>query len=76
MTKNSFTTLPEGYASIPVTEDQEKASLKICVMVKGEADSVGGHLVVLRDTIDAKVDRKSTRLNSSHTDISRMPSSA
>ena len=25
---------------------------------------------------DAKVDRKSTRLNSSHTDISRMPSSA
>ena len=25
---------------------------------------------------DARVDRKSTRLNSSHTDISRMPSSA
>ena len=25
---------------------------------------------------DEKVDRKSTRLNSSHTDISRMPSSA
>ena len=27
-------------------------------------------------TIDVHVDRKSTRLNSSHTDISRMPSSA
>ena len=26
--------------------------------------------------MDAKKDRKSTRLNSSHTDISRMPSSA
>ena len=26
--------------------------------------------------IDRMVDRKSTRLNSSHTDISRMPSSA
>ena len=30
-----------------------------------------------RDYIDSvKADRKSTRLNSSHTDISRMPSSA
>ena len=28
------------------------------------------------DTLNAKADRKSTRLNSSHTDISRMPSSA
>ena len=27
-------------------------------------------------TTDTKLDRKSTRLNSSHTDISRMPSSA
>ena len=26
--------------------------------------------------IDSHIDRKSTRLNSSHTDISRMPSSA
>ena len=26
--------------------------------------------------INSKIDRKSTRLNSSHTDISRMPSSA
>ena len=27
-------------------------------------------------TVERKIDRKSTRLNSSHTDISRMPSSA
>ena len=30
----------------------------------------------LSDTQKANLDRKSTRLNSSHTDISRMPSSA
>ena len=30
----------------------------------------------LQDFIQKKTDRKSTRLNSSHTDISRMPSSA
>ena len=28
------------------------------------------------DPVDVSLDRKSTRLNSSHTDISRMPSSA
>ena len=32
--------------------------------------------VCLRDGLDSLLDRKSTRLNSSHTDISRMPSSA
>ena len=32
--------------------------------------------IVERRKEDAKADRKSTRLNSSHTDISRMPSSA
>ena len=30
----------------------------------------------LRGTLETAIDRKSTRLNSSHTDISRMPSSA
>ena len=29
-----------------------------------------------QDLLDLNIDRKSTRLNSSHTDISRMPSSA
>ena len=28
------------------------------------------------DSVEVEIDRKSTRLNSSHTDISRMPSSA
>jgi len=47
--------LPEGYVIIPITEDQKSAVLKICVLVRSEPDPVGGHLVVLRDTIDAKV---------------------
>ena len=40
----------------------------------GRGDRVNGHGHNVRDR--AYVDRKSTRLNSSHTDISRMPSSA
>ena len=31
---------------------------------------------ILAEITDSDADRKSTRLNSSHTDISRMPSSA
>ena len=37
---------------------------------------LGGAFLVLSDMVARTVDRKSTRLNSSHTDISRMPSSA
>ena len=47
--------LPEGYIVIPIAEDQKAAALKICVLVRPKPDPVGGHLVVLRDTIDAKV---------------------
>ena len=36
----------------------------------------GMETIVTENLIDWSVDRKSTRLNSSHTDISRMPSSA
>ena len=35
-----------------------------------------GHRCIWVDDSKGKKDRKSTRLNSSHTDISRMPSSA
>ena len=37
--------------------------------------SAGDRVLQVPDSLDA-LDRKSTRLNSSHTDISRMPSSA
>ena len=42
---------------------------------KNEKDEVGYYLRLVNDP-DAKEDRKSTRLNSSHSDRSRMPSSA
>lgn len=54
-TNSGSAKLPEGYVAIPVAENQKAAVLKICVLVKPEADPVAGHLVVLRDTLDAKV---------------------
>ncbi len=54
-TKSGLATLPKGYVAIPIAEDQKAAVLKICVLVRPKPDPVGGHLVVLRDTIDAKV---------------------
>ncbi|MDH4241937.1 MAG: hypothetical protein OEW48_20445, partial [Phycisphaerae bacterium] len=54
-TESRLKALPEGYIAIPVTDDQKSAVLKICVLVKNKPDSVAGHLVVLRDTMDAKV---------------------
>lgn len=47
--------LPEDYISVPITEDQKSSVLKICVLVRPEPDPAGGHLVVLRNTIDAKI---------------------
>ena len=55
-----------------------------CALTQGYtldcADSVGGikkiYVTELANKSTLTADRKSTRLNSSHTDISRMPSSA
>ena len=44
--------------------------------LKGIDVLVNNAAIVARGPIGAVTDRKSTRLNSSHTDISRMPSSA
>ena len=38
--------------------------------------AAGGSTDILARALSEQLDRKSTRLNSSHTDISRMPSSA
>jgi len=54
-TRNAFATLPQGYAAIPIGKDQGAAWLKICALVKLQADPVGGHLVLLRDRIDTKI---------------------
>jgi hypothetical protein len=54
-TYSCIKTLPKGYIAIPITEDQKSAILKICVLVRPDPDPVGGHLVVIRDTTDARV---------------------
>ncbi len=54
-TKSGLAALPEGYAAVPIAEDQKSAVLKICVLARAEPDPAGGHLVVLRQTFDAKV---------------------
>jgi hypothetical protein len=53
--KSRLKVLPEGYVAIPISENQKSVVLKICVLVKNEPDAVAGHLVILRNTIDASV---------------------
>ena len=50
----------------------------VSATMSGEKDNLRGVIenIVLNQPVPIGTDRKSTRLNSSHTDISRMPSSA
>ncbi len=54
-TNSRLKTLPEGYVVIPISEDQKSNVLKICVLVKNKPDDVVGHLVGIRNTMDAGV---------------------
>ncbi|HUT30761.1 MAG TPA: hypothetical protein VMX13_13295 [Sedimentisphaerales bacterium] len=54
-TNSGVATLPDGYIAIAISDNQKPATLKISVLVRLEPDPVGGHLVVLHDTTDAKV---------------------
>ena len=47
--------LPEGYAAVPVGGDESGGPLQVCVLFRRVADPVGGHFVLLRDNLDAKV---------------------
>jgi hypothetical protein len=47
--------LPDGYVAVPVTEYQTASPLRVCVLVRREADPVSGHLVTLRDMVEARV---------------------
>ena len=47
--------LPDGYIAVPIAENQKLSVLKICVLVRPEPDPVGGHMVVLRNMVDAKI---------------------
>ena len=54
----------------PIIDKLVRVSLRTITMDVPSQD------VITKDNVTVKVDRKSTRLNSSHTDIYRMPSSA
>ena len=64
---------PENYEFL-----QEKSrGKKAIVLITGDKGLVGGlYHNLVNKLLTERRDRKSTRLNSSHTDISRMPSSA
>jgi hypothetical protein len=47
--------LPEGYVAVPVTEYQTASPLRVCVLVRRDPDPVSGHLVTLRDSVEARV---------------------
>ena len=47
--------LPQGYVAIAASETQCEAPLRLCVLVRRQAEPVAGQLVVLRDTMDARV---------------------
>ncbi len=54
-TTAASSTLPEGYVAVPLGCDQAAAPLKVCALVRREPESVGGSVVVLRETLDARV---------------------
>src|SRR2546429_7120361 len=53
--KDAPSQIPDGYAVVPVGAEQKASPLKIGVIVKKQADPVAGHLVMLRDLLDAQV---------------------
>ena len=57
-------------------EDAHSAYLEACNLLENEAVTLFNIHSQIRHLSFDKADRKSTRLNSSHTDSSRMPSSA
>ena len=62
-----------GAVTVKVTVDEEKVTA-VTVTGEGETPTLGGAAIEGYNT--SLVDRKSTRLNSSHDQRSRMPSSA
>lgn len=48
-------TVPEGYAAVPVTPEQMETPLRVCVLLKQQAEPAASPLVPIRDTIDAQV---------------------
>ena len=61
-----------------LTDTEAEAAFDVIMSGEATPAQIGALLMAMRvrGEIVAEIDRKSTRLNSSHTDISRMPSSA
>ncbi|MBX3322770.1 MAG: hypothetical protein KF757_07240 [Phycisphaeraceae bacterium] len=47
-------TIPEGYSAVDLEPGGVISPLRLCVLSRDKADAVGGHLVVLRDSLDAR----------------------
>jgi hypothetical protein len=47
--------LPDGYVPVPISAGSPGSPARVCALVRGEQDPVGGSLVLLRDQVDAKV---------------------
>ena len=69
--------LPTATSEPPekVEDTSPKVTLSI-VRKNGATNYYWGEQLVTPETLAARIDRKSTRLNSSHSTLSRMPSSA
>ena len=78
MAEKEFNVRSEILATIAKTSDQTMRT--VLLLMLGVLDDIGGKLdSVMKDERALKesvLDRKSTRLNSSHIPLSRMPSSA
>lgn len=46
--------IPDGYRAVDLEPGGSISPLRLCVLCRPEADAVGGHLVVLRDALDAR----------------------
>lgn len=47
--------LPDGFGAVPVAGDESGGPIQVCILFRHVPDPVGGHFVLLRDNLDAKV---------------------
>jgi hypothetical protein len=47
-------TIPQGYTAVDLEPGGAISPLRLCVLCREQAEAIGGHLVVLRDSLDAR----------------------